>query len=1525
MKKAYKIIRAILVTTVLLAVIVPATLYVVLSLPGVQNAIRTRTENLLSEKLGADVTVGDLGIMPFNRAILRDVSVVSSGDTLLTVDRLGAGINLYELLMKRRVTVNYAEIRGFDGRLTRESPDAPLNIQPIIDALSNPNSSNPPAQFDLRINTVVIRGSKVSYDVMSEPQLDCRFDKNHISVSDFRADVNIPHLKNDGFTIDLKRLDFKERSGIEVNNLSGRFHVAADEISWSGVRLAMPGSELTLGDMSLPIDGFASIGRVLDESGATVTVERGSHVYLPDLAPFVPDLAELNNTVDVAVSAGIKGDCIELPLLSASMRGGEFSVEIKDGVLTSYTIPDSARLSIPDLSIGLHTSLFDRMSNLKILPTVRRRIPGAVEIKGSGIFTFFNGELAAKIVVDGGTADLKTTYTRQMVSDPFTVAATLVTEHLDLGKVMDNADFGELNADISGEFVIGNYVHKGEAAATVNDFTFRRHTYDNLTANATIDGDYITVGMRLSDDSANILADGGGRLKSGAEEIYATVRIDKLDLYAMNIIDGYSGYLLSGTVTAGMSGLRPDRSNASLTVDDLEFSGPDGRRLTVDSIEIVSTSASIPRQMKISSGLLNGSIEGEYTFEALPDVFSSIMARAFPVMFPDGRPDEEKISGDPGNCFSIGFTLNETEALREFFDLPISAIYPVSIDGYVDSSRDYARLTVDAPYLRQRNKLVENTNLSVEFDGESAENKVYLASRFPVKQGMMDLVFNSTAKDNTVDSDLKWSIDRDRLYEGNISLTTKLVRDDDGVFGADVDIHNSQMTFNDSVWIVAPAGIKVRSEGIDVAGFKISREGQYVTIDGRASASPEDSLIVDVMDLNLDYIFESVGIDNVQLGGDATGMITATSVLSGVPRIHTDGIEVSDISYNKCVLGDATVLSHWDMDAKAVVIDGTIHQDNGGTSKVEGEIYALSDSIDIRLTADMVNMGFMEYYMSAFASDISGIGTGTARVYGSFHDIDMEGDIYVENLRLKLNFTNTYFTATDSLHITPGEIRLTDITLHDPYGHTAMLNGVLHHDFFRDPTFEFDITEAKELLVYDESPKQNPDWYGKIFVNGGAIVTGRPGVVKIAVNVSTAAGSVFTFVLSDMEVADEYTFLTFRDKNRLLTEVAGSDEDVNMGLVNRLREMLARQQEDSSSDYIIELLVDITPQAEIDLLMDPVAGDRIRSNGNGNMRMVYDSAENDLQIFGKYTLSKGFYNFTLQDIIIKDFIIREGSSISFTGDPLHARLDINAVYALNANLSDLDESFLQDKDLNRTNVPVHAVLKVNGDIQQPEISFDLEFPTLTSDIDRKVRSIISTEEMMNRQIIYLLALNRFYTPDYMASTTKGNELFSVASSTLSSQLSNMLGQLSDNWAIAPNLRSDRGDFSDVEVDVALSSRLLNNRLLLNGNFGYRDKSLNSNQFIGDFDLEYLLNRAGTIRLKAYNRYNDQNYYLRTATTTQGVGVVFKRDFDSFLSFLRRMRRNQGNQSISGQRNDSPADTVQIPATVVLPDTIEVQN
>ena len=320
---------------------------------------------------------------------------------------------------------------------------------------------------------------------------------------------------------------------------------------------------------------------------------------------------------------------------------------------------------------------------------------------------------------------------------------------------------------------------------------------------------------------------------------------------------------------------------------------------------------------------------------------------------------------------------------------------------------------------------------------------------------------------------------------------------------------------------------------------------------------------------------------------------------------------------------------------------------------------------------------------------------------------------------------------------------------------------------------------------------------------------------------TTAANSSFTYTLSDALSAQDYNFIAFRDRDQARKDSIAALNAPPDPVREFLERVAHNDQSSAPSKYAMKFNIGITPQATITLVMDPVSGDRVRCHGNGVLGMTYDSANEDLRMTGTYTLDDGKYNFTLQDIIIKDFTIEPGSSIAFNGDPYSAQLNLTAKFQVKANLTDLDESFSDDKELNRTNVPVDALLKVTGDMRQPDISFDLAFPTLTEETRRKVRSIINTEEMMNRQIIYLLALNRFYTPDYM-NATRGNELVSVASSTISSQLSNILGQLSDNFSLAPNFRSDRGDFSDMEFDMAISSNLLNNRLLLNGNLGYRD-------------------------------------------------------------------------------------------------------
>ena len=188
------------------------------------------------------------------------------------------------------------------------------------------------------------------------------------------------------------------------------------------------------------------------------------------------------------------------------------------------------------------------------------------------------------------------------------------------------------------------------------------------------------------------------------------------------------------------------------------------------------------------------------------------------------------------------------------------------------------------------------------------------------------------------------------------------------------------------------------------------------------------------------------------------------------------------------------------------------------------------------------------------------------------------------------------------------------------------------------------------------------------------------------------------------------------------------------------------------------------------------------------------------------------------------------------------------------------------------------------------ISFDLELPGSNEELERRVKSLINTDDMITKQIIYLLVLNKFYTPEYINNQYKSNDFSAVASSALSSQISSLMNSFTDKVQLGTNIRTSQDGIEDTEVEMLLSSQLLNNRLIFNGNFGYKNNALQKNAFIGEFDLEYLLTPSGDIRLKAYNHANDMYMFLKQALTTQGVGIMYKKDFTRFSDIFRRRKK-----------------------------------
>ncbi|MFQ5335513.1 MAG: translocation/assembly module TamB domain-containing protein, partial [Flavobacteriales bacterium] len=301
--------------------------------------------------------------------------------------------------------------------------------------------------------------------------------------------------------------------------------------------------------------------------------------------------------------------------------------------------------------------------------------------------------------------------------------------------------------------------------------------------------------------------------------------------------------------------------------------------------------------------------------------------------------------------------------------------------------------------------------------------------------------------------------------------------------------------------------------------------------------------------------------------------------------------------------------------------------------------------------------------------------------------------------------------------------------------------------------------------------------------------------------------------------------------------------------------------------------------------------DILKARGRGNIEMKITTL-GDFNILGQYEIEDGDYLFTLQNIINKKFLLEKGGSITWNGDPYNATLDITALYKLKAPLYDI----LQDSSYKKR-VPVDCRLKMTGKLASPSIAFDIDLPKSDEKIQSDVASAIGTQEEMNKQVFTLLMLNRFKSPG--GATSSANRVgigSSTTSELLSNQLTNWLSQISNDFDIGVDYRPG-DEISSQELDVALSTQLFNDRMILEGNIGMSDNNntgvSGNNSVAGDFSLEYKITDDGKLRAKVYNESNDQNIMnTNTAKYTQGAGISYREEFDTFGEFLRKIFRKK---------------------------------
>ncbi|MDR1762669.1 MAG: translocation/assembly module TamB domain-containing protein [Dysgonamonadaceae bacterium] len=1477
-----KYVKRILLILALLGAVfylLPAAL---LRAPFFQEAISKKVSSYLENRLHTAVEIRQIDLGMFNSLILRDVYMEDqSKDTLLYAKRISAGLDLMPLL-KNQWHVNSVQLFAFQVNLTKKTDDSPLNIQYIIDAFSTKDSIKDNT-IDLKISDIDLRSGTFSYRVKSEAKTEGRFNAKDLLFKDIAANIKIRNFAGDSLDMGIDRLETVEKSGLKIKQLN--FDLLADKQKAKIEKITVKSAQSNILITNILADYSRQKDDKPDWKNTYVQMKiENSQIFPQEMSIFLPALENFDD--NISIEGEFSGSLNNLNVENLYFRffnegmlraNAHFNDLLNPSELSMNCMIDESYFTMEGVERLINNfskepvSLPENLLNL-----------GKLDFQGS-----LRGkprDLTAWGILNSSVGRLKANITMGKAVTNF-ISGKISSDGLNLEKLMNSRDFGDFVFNITLDAAENeDKKFAGNLDANIEKAVYKGYTYNNVTFKGDFSESSFNGLFQMNSPEGKINGNGDFAFNGKNSEFRFNAAVEGLMLDKLNLAKNLENSLLSFNVSADFSGDNPDNFIGSALINGLNFRAKNGN-LKLDSISIAADSLATGKEIYIVSDIINGSITGNYTFSSIAGNLKNTLARYLPSVektetvekiVKRGKSAKYKKSEQEkplaGDDFVFDFKIEDTSGLAAVFGLPFAICEQSRISGNYSSSGGNLVLKAEIPQMKAGGSNLQDVALNLNADGQQAGLQID-GTVLQKNDNLLKINLKSDAADDVLKTKIRWNRDG-AAYKGEISLATRFSDAGDNSLRAENEVDRSEMVFNDSIWKLNPTKIIIDRTKIKIEHLQAAHNKQFVKIDGAVSQDPNERMLVELNEVDLKYIFNSLNIKALDFGGIATGYVHVRDVYK--TRELSTKLDVKNFSFNSAVFGNLNLTGTWDDQNQGVLMDGIVIKNDSSRVLVNGIIYPVKEELSIDFDARNADARFLRKYLDQVAKNLSGELSGHLRLFGNLNDPTVEGDVFARNCRFGVEFLNTYYSFTDSIKCYPDEIIAKNIRIYDEKGNSGLANGSVRHTRFSDFHFQAAVN-FDNLLVFNATRNLNPLFYGTAYGSGTVKLSGTETDVNIDVSMRNTERTNMT--LNFMEEADieDFDFIQFVQPKNAKPAVA-----------KKTAKTVPKAQP-SGTDVNLNLSVNINQEAAIEIIMDPATGDKISGNGQGNMQIQYGT-KIPLKVMGNYRIESGKYNFSFQQAIFRNFDISEGSTLVFRGDPFTAELNVQAGYRVLANIGDLDQRLLEQSA--RTNVQVNCILKLTGPLNQPAIGFGLDLPGASTELNQQVRSYIRTEDMMNRQILYLMLFSRFYTQPEYASTTESQSDISMLTSSLSAQVLNLLGSnITDKLQVGTKFHhSYEGAQTTTEAELLLSSQLLNNRLIFNGNFGYVDNPMinGNNQsslpLVGDFDIEYKLTKNGDIRLKGFNHYN-YRYFSESPQMTQGLGILFRKDFNNFYEMF----------------------------------------
>jgi hypothetical protein len=1440
-----------------------------------QKKISRKITTGLTDKFQTEVRIGQIEWGFLNKIILKDIYLEDrSQDTLLKAKRLTADLDILPLL-KKKWRIHSIQLYTFQFNLSKETSDSPLNIQYILDIFADPDSTKK-SSIDLQIKSIHLRTGNFSYREKDAPETPGKFNPKSFQLNNIISKIEVHNFKSDeALDVVVKQMEFKERNGFEVNQLAFDLKAGKEKAIMNQLWMELENTSLEIKDIEVDYSQETDFRDMAFQMKMD-----NSDIYLKDFGSFVPALLQFDDKINVdgdfsgtPNSLNIQNLCFRYYnqlMIKTNARINNLFDSNPEAVFIDGKIDDSflSPLAIERIINNFRKNPFELPASIRQMKSMN--FQGSL----SGHFNHLsaNGVLESEI----GSLILQV---ENIAIGSNTAAFTgkIASPELNLATLVGSRDYGQTIFDAG--FDIRKQADKkwtGSIDGRVEKLEYKGYAYSHLNIKGDFTPESFNGLVNLDSPEGKISAQGHFLLKDVDSEFEFTAKVMNLQLDKMNLTHKYKNASLSFGANVNLAGNNPDNLTGAIALNNIHFGTLDGD-YDLNQLTVTSVPSGNEKTLTIQSEIFHGEMNGIYSFGTLIPEIKKTLALYLPSLFvPDKKPSVRM-----ENIFSFDLTIEDMTHLSRVLQLPFTFREQTRITGQYNSVYDKLNLEARIHDAKLGGSTFENLTVALSNPDEQV-----LLNLSGVSLQKNDYPLRFAARFKAVGDQVQTSFDWGNVsekYRGNLDFSTLLSKErGKSPLSAHIHIKQSDAVFNDSIWTLYPTEITADSSKIKINRLMAAHNDQFLKIDGAISHKPEEKLLVELSKVDLAYIFNSLKIKSLEFGGIATGFVDIQDVYK--TRKLSTHLDVKDFAFNQVVFGDLDLTGKWNDENQGIRMDGFVYKNDSTHVDINGFIYPVREYISIDFDATNTDARFLRKYLNKVVQDLTGGMTGHIRLFGDLNDPTVEGEVYAENCRFGVKYLNTYYTFSDTIKCYPDEMRVENIHIFDEKGQMALANGYVTHALFDDFNYAVNVS-FDNLLIFNANKANNPIFYGTVYGTGTANLSGTEDLVNIDVIMQNTENTKLTMDFMEEPDIVDYDFIRFVRPEK--DTIPAKTTDRSLVLNNN------PSRANPETEIRLNLLLEANPQATIEMIMDPTSGDKISGYGTGNMQIQYGT-KTPLKVIGNYTIERGKYNFSLLQVRLRTFDIQEGSTVIFRGDPYSAELNVKANYRLTANLGDLDQQLIENQQ-RIMNTTVNCILQLTGQLQHPSISFDLDLPNSTPELNQQVKSYIRTEDMMNRQIFYLLVLNSFYTsPEYGGSSTRTKNDMSLLTSTLSMQLSNILDVFTDKIQLVGTTFHQSGEESgnSTEMELLLSSQLLNNRLIINGNFGYRDNPYldgapGNIHWIGDFDLEYKLTKKGGIRLKFFNHYNYRNYYNLTPDMTQGLGILFRKDFDRFSEFFEK--------------------------------------